>query len=128
MPHVHTYFLKVLVARKDVPLTGTPWRLDTVTTGDLAQSAQGTASLVFDANQVRITTECNSGQSGYRVDGDRLVFEGVALTRRACPDELMQAEQAIVPVLDGEVRFAMRTGTLEIKHPSGDGLRLRAEG
>jgi heat shock protein HslJ len=114
----------VLTAKKDLPLTGTQWRLDTVVTGDLAQASQSTATLVFADGKVTVTTECNSGQAGYQTAGDKIVFEGVALTRKACPDELMQAEQAITPVLDGEVTFKIKNETLDLTHPSGNGLRL----
>jgi heat shock protein HslJ len=114
----------VLTAKKDLPLTGTQWRLDTIVTGDLAQGAQSTATLVFVDGKVTITTECNSGRTGYRTTGDKIVFDGVGLTRKACPDELMQAEQAITPVLDGEVTFKIKNETLELTHPSGNGLRL----
>lgn len=117
----------VLVPKQDLPLTGTRWHLDTVTTGGLAQSSDGTATLVFDQDKVQITTECNSGRATYRMAGDKIVFEGTGLTRKACPDELMQAEQAIVPVLDGEVSFRIHNETLELTHPSGNGLRLRGQ-
>jgi hypothetical protein len=36
----------------------------------------------------------------------------------------MQAEQAITPVLDGEVTFKIKNESLELTHPSGNGLRL----
>ncbi|MBP2322825.1 heat shock protein HslJ [Kibdelosporangium banguiense] len=114
----------VLTAKKDLPLTGTQWQLESVTTGELAQSTQSTATLVFADNAVTVTTECNSGRAGYRMAGDRITFEPVGLTRKACPDELMQAEQAIVPVLDGEVTFRIKNESLELRHPSGNGLRL----
>lgn len=114
----------VFTAKKDLPLTGTQWQLDTVVTGDLAQSSQSTATLVFAGNKVTVTTECNSGQAGYQTAGDKIVFDGVGLTRKACPDELMQAEQAIAPVLDGEVTFKIKNESLELTHPSGNGLRL----
>jgi heat shock protein HslJ len=114
----------VFTAKKDLPLTGTQWQLDTVVTGDLAQASQSTATLVFADNKVTLTTECNSGQASYRTTGDKIVFDAVALTRKACPDELMQAEQAITPVLDGEVTFKIKNESLELTHPSGNGLRL----
>jgi heat shock protein HslJ len=114
----------VFTAKKDLPLTGTEWRLDTVVTGELAQASQSAATLVFADGKVTITTECNSGQAGYQTAGDKMVFDGVALTRKACPDELTQAEQAITPVLDGEVTFKIKNESLELTHPSGNGLRL----
>jgi heat shock protein HslJ len=117
----------VLAPKADSPIAGTQWLLDTVTVGDLAQSSDRTATLVFGQDTVQITTECNSGRASYRANGDKMVFDGVGLTRKVCPDELMQAEQAIVPVLDGEVTVKVAGDILQITHPSGNGLRLHAQ-
>ncbi|MET0235523.1 MAG: META domain-containing protein [Kibdelosporangium sp.] len=114
----------VFKAKENLPLTGTQWQLDSIVTGDLAQASQSTATLVFADGKVTVTTECNSGQAGYRTAGDKITFDGLGLTRKACPDELMQAEQAIAPILDGQVTFKIKNASLELGHPSGNGLRL----
>ncbi len=107
------------VASPDLPLEGTTWVVDTLTSGDLATSipAAGAApTLLFEDGSVAVDTGCNTGGGPARVLGDTVTFGPIAMTRMACTDPVATAvEPQILVVLRG-------TGTTSIE---GDVLTLR---
>lgn len=117
------------VAEPDLPLEGTRWVVDTVVSGDVAAStpAGGTATVTFGTGELAVDTGCNTGTGGYQVTGATIAVTAPAVTRKACAPDLMQLEQAVLAVLDGQVTFTVDADRLSLTHPSGKGLQLRGE-
>jgi len=117
------------VAQPDVALEGTTWIVDTLLSADVASSmpAGATATLTFDAGTVAVSTGCNTGTGTYQVDGQKLTFSDVVLTRMGCEPHLMQVEQAVVAALNGETTYEIDSDRLAINHPTGTGLQLTAK-
>jgi heat shock protein HslJ len=105
---------------EDAALVGTVW----VVTGTVATEAVSSvpadaqASITITDETVAVDTGCNTGSGGVEVAEGTLTFGPIATTMRACDDEIMQLEAAVLAVLQGEV-------TYEIDGPS---LSLRADG
>ncbi|GAB3452721.1 hypothetical protein GCM10027436_52580 [Actinophytocola sediminis] len=121
------------VSDPDRPLAGTVWTVDTLVDGQSADSASSSAALPapatveFGPDQVSVFAGCNGGTATYAVDGDTITIDPLMLTRKACADEIMKLETAVVAVLDGSITFDIESAVLTVEHPSGKGLRLRAE-
>jgi heat shock protein HslJ len=112
------------------PLTGTVWTVDTLVDGQTASSVPAgapPATVEFGQDTVRVFAGCNSGSAGYRLSGDTITFEPLALTKKACPGDIMTLESAVVAVLEGSVTYGVESDVLTLKHRSGKGLQLRAE-
>ncbi len=117
------------VAQPDVALEGPTWVVHTLLSTDIASSMPADAApatLVFAAGAVEVSTGCNAGSGTYEVNGKTLTFGEIVLTRKACPPQVMQVEQAITTVLDGDTAFEIDSDRLDIKHPTGAGLQLTA--
>lgn len=106
------------ILEPDLPLVGTGWILVSILSGEVASSVPAgvRASLRFgDDGQVAVQTGCNSGGGRYRIDGDRIVFGNLVLTKRACVGPEGQVEAAVLAVLGaGEVRFGIDGSTLRL--------------
>lgn len=62
--------------------------------------------LVFDGEQVSVSTGCNSGHGTVTVTGDQLSVPELATTRKACAPELMAQEQWVIQMLlDAQVEL-----------------------
>lgn len=112
------------------PLTGTVWTVDTLVDGQTASSVPAgapQATVEFGQDTAKVFAGCNSGSARYRLSGDTITFEPLMLTRKACPDDIMALESAVVAVLEGSVTYGVESDVLSLKHPSGKGLQLRAE-
>lgn len=112
------------------PLQGTVWTVDTLIDGQVASSTPAgapPATVEFGPDRVEVFGGCNGGSAGYRLEGDTITFDPLTMTRKACPGEIMALESAVVAVLDGSVTFDVTSDVLTLNHPSGKGLRLRAE-
>ncbi|HWP63533.1 MAG TPA: META domain-containing protein [Candidatus Binatia bacterium] len=119
------------ILEPDLPLVGTEWVLTSILSGEVASSVPAgvVAWLRFgDDGQVAVETGCNSGGGRYRVDGDRIVFGDLILTKRACVGPEGQVEAAVLAVLGaGEVRFGIDGSTLRLVAGSA-GLDFRSPG
>jgi heat shock protein HslJ len=115
------------VAEPDLPLEGTKWTVDTIVDGQVASStpAGAAASLRFDNGTVQVAAGCNSGSARYEVSGTTIRFERPAVSRRACPEDVMGLERAVLAVLDGAVEFEISSDQLRLRHSAGKGLHLR---
>lgn len=106
------------VAEPDLALVGTDWVLSSILTGGTASSVPAgvVARLRFGADgQVEVETGCNSGGGPYRVDGDRLVFGDLILTKRACIGPAGEVEAAVLTILGAkEVVFGIDGPTLRL--------------
>lgn len=118
-----------LTRGRTLPLVGTVWKADTVIDGTMAGAAPAGvhATLVFGPDEVKISGLCNLDRAEYRTAGSTMTFRPGPLTRKACQEDVMSLEQAILAVLDGEAAYVVDTGTLTLT--KGDkGLRFIAEG
>lgn len=119
------------VAEPDLPLVGTDWVLASMLTGGTASSVPAgvVAGVHFGADgQVSVETGCNSGGGPYRIDGDRLVFGDLVLTKRACIGPAGEVEAAVLAVLGAkEVVFGIDGSTLRLVAGAA-GLDFRGAG
>lgn len=71
---------------EDAPLVGPTWVATTIVEGDVVSSVPGEPpTFTFhDDGTVEVFDGCNRGAGRYAVDGERLTFDGVALTEIAC--------------------------------------------
>lgn len=94
----------------DASLTGTTWVLDSLITADAASSVPaGVRSTVLFKPSGLVFAElgCNTGRGGYQADDSTITFEPMATTRMACEEAATSVEDAVLAVLQGEVRFSI---------------------
>jgi heat shock protein HslJ len=111
-------------------LVGTTWALDTLVDGEVASSmAAGSqeVTLVFDDKQVVADTHCNGVSAEYTIEGDTIEFTPGASTKMACAPEIMQGENAVSEVLQGEVTYEITADKLTLTNSSGKGIQLHAK-
>lgn len=110
----------------NLPLGGTTWTLNGLITGDVASTVpQGvTAKLVFQDDKVMVDTGCNTGSGSAKIDGDKLVFGAIALTKKACMGDAGSVEKQVVAVLQGTKPFTISGNSLTIGGAPGGGLML----
>ena len=108
---------------EDTELAGTTW----VVTGTVATEAvssvpaEAEASLTITDGTVAVNTGCNTGSGGVEVAENTLTFGPIATTMRACSDELMQLEAAVLAVLQGEVSYEIDGPSLSLRSDGPDG-------
>lgn len=113
---------------EDVDLAGTTW----VVTGTVATEAVSSvpldaeASITITDETVAVNTGCNTGSGGVEVGDDVLTFGPIATTKRACADDIMQLEAAVLAVLQGEVSYEIDGRSLSLRTDGGIGLELTA--
>lgn len=112
------------IAEPDKPLAGTTWRLSGEVSGDTASSsaAAGKAYLRFAAGKVTGSTGCNELSGTATVAGDRITFEGIGLTRRACAGDQARIEQLLQRTLTGTLTYQIEAGTLHLRQSTTNGL------
>ncbi len=102
----------------DLALVGTDWLLTSILSGDVVSSVPaGVVARLRFGNDGRVTVEtgCNAGGGSYRLDGDRIVFGELALTKRACTGAAGEVEQAVLAVLGaGAVAYGIDGPTLRL--------------
>jgi heat shock protein HslJ len=118
------------VADPDRPLVGTPWRVDSLISGEMVSSvpAGAEASMTFgEDGTVQVSPGCNRGSGSY-TEGEGTVTVGpLALTRMACEGPRGELERAVLEVLEaGVLQVALTAASLTLT--AGDtGLGLRAD-
>lgn len=109
------------VADPDQPLTGTLWTLDSLgqssdvgDDGMVSSIPSGVSSTltIDEGGGVSLSPGCNSGGGEVEVGDTTLTFGPIALTRKACPSEPMDIENAVMKVIDGEVDYRIDGTTL----------------
>jgi heat shock protein HslJ len=116
------------VADPDRPLEGTRWIVESTIANDAVSSvpARATASITITDGTVAVETGCNTGSGSVEIGEGTLTFGPIASTARACEDELMALEAAVLAALDGEATYQIEADVLTIR-ASEAGLVLRAE-
>lgn len=101
-----------------VPFQGIDWRLTAYRSEsgltEVAPRSRPT-EFRFEGGQFSGSTGCNRVQGGYEVAGTAFRFgDGLAATRMACPEPLMQQEAAIFKALQGVTRYRYAPDRLEL--------------
>ncbi len=102
----------------DAPLVMTLWTLDTIIDGDSASSVPvgNPATLAFGSGLPKafIETGCNTGSGEYDIGDRTLALGPIALTKKACREEVASVESAVLSVLQGEVAYVIDGKVLTI--------------
>jgi len=95
------------------PLDGTSWELVSISKHRPIEGSHITIS--FIDGQASGSSGCNHYGGGYKVNGDRIVFDAMAMTEMACADsDLMDQEFEYLQFLGNTQRFEIRDGQLLI--------------
>jgi heat shock protein HslJ len=107
------------IADPDLPLVGPAWTVDSIVAGDAVSSIPDgvVATLTFDGEgRVAVQTGCNQGGGSYAVDGDRIRFAEIVLTKMACDGPRGDMEAAVLAVLHAEdLTYAIEAGSLTLQ-------------
>jgi heat shock protein HslJ len=112
-----------LEAETAPPLEGTTWVLTgTVATEAISSlPADAESTLTITDGQAAINTGCNSGSTTVEITDTTMTFGPIALTRKACPDEITTLENSVLAVFDGEVTYEIVGDNLKIRKDAADG-------
>ncbi len=88
--------------------------------GDRPVIDRSPAFLGFDAEgRVTGSATCNRMTGDYTQEGPALVFGTVAVTRRMCPEALMEQEQRLLAALEEVARWRVENGMLVLEDADG---------
>jgi heat shock protein HslJ len=118
----------------DRPLTGTTWQVTSlvsaqaISTSVALEQSKPTLTIAEDGT-VSGSTGCNQISGHATVSGSPEVIEfgPLATTRKACPPDVDQIEQAVLRVLKGTVQTSIDADQLKLSGTDGNGLVLRAQ-
>lgn len=88
---------------------------------DLALAAAEDAplpTLSFNENSYHLYCGCNQINGSYSLDGNSLSVKAGASTRMMCPD-VMELEDALISLLNGQYNVAEEDGTIVITNADG---------
>ncbi|WP_320774928.1 META domain-containing protein [Streptomyces sp. CRN 30] len=114
-------------------LYGTKWEVTTVRDGDTAQSlpdgSAGKAWLTFDegAGTVDGNLGCNQVSAKATVRDGHITLGTAQTTRRMCDGSLMETEQAVRALFDGEVTYEIDHRTITLTRENGEGISAVAK-
>ena len=103
------------------PLLGS-WIVDSFASapGTVTAPLEGTElTAVFRFDKVAGSSGCNTFQGPYTTNGDAAVIGPLAMTRMACPAEIMAQETAFLAALQGVARVESRGQTLQLQDRNG---------
>jgi heat shock protein HslJ len=107
------------IAEPDLPLVGPVWTVNSIVAGDAVSSIpEGVvATLTFDSDgRVAVRTGCNQGGGSYAVDGNRIRFVEIVLTKMACDGARGTMEAAVLAVLGAEtLTYGIEAGSLSLQ-------------
>jgi heat shock protein HslJ len=102
----------------DAPLAGTRWRLDGLSSGDMASSLPDGVNAwleIAEDGKVTVDTGCNRGSGTVSIGDGTLTFGPLATTRMACAKPAaQQVERAMLEVLDGETAYRIVEQSLSV--------------
>jgi heat shock protein HslJ len=111
-------------AQQPLPLEGTAWRLDGITTGTDAVSStlvgtEITATFAEDGT-LSGSSGCNTYTTSYTVDRDALTIDGAIMsTAMACEQDVMDQEAAYLAALVESAGFEIQGTTLTLLDADG---------
>jgi heat shock protein HslJ len=98
---------------KSDALDDTSWALVAISKHPPIEESQ--ISILFEEGQVSGSSGCNRYSGGYKISGDKIVFDTMAMTEMACADsDLMDQETEYMDHLGNAQRFEIRDGQLLI--------------
>ena len=107
------------IADPDLPLVGPTWTVNSIVSGDTVSSIpEGVlATLAFGADgRVAVATGCNQGGGSYAVEGGRIRFAEIVLTKMACDGARGKMEAAVLAVLQAEaLTYTIEAGSLSLQ-------------
>lgn len=108
-------------------LLGTEWQVESLRDGDTATSlpgdAAGKAKLVFgEDGSVGGHLGCNNVSGKAKVSGSTITFSKIATTRKMCRPPVMDAERALLKILEGKATYEVRERALSLTAAGGKGL------
>ena len=111
----------------DRELTSVVWQLDTLVTQEIASTPAAEATIEFTETGISGSTGCNAySAEGGVVDG-RLEVGQLVLTRRACKDAAVSAQESLlVNVLQNTPAVEIDGDTLRLTIDAGDGVVFTA--
>jgi heat shock protein HslJ len=106
-------------------LTGTDWRVDSVTEGGTTHRAPAAARIRIDAKgRATGNLGCNTFSAPTTIDGGRIDFGTLRTTRMACDEPRMTFERALTRALDSGALTA-RTDDGALTLTTGEGGRVQ---
>lgn len=111
-------------AEQPLPLEGTAWRLDGITTGTDAVSSTlaGTEITATFADDGTLSGSggCNTYNTTYAVDGEELTVDGgIMSTKMACEQDVMDQEAAFLAALAETSSYEIQGSTLTLSDADG---------
>jgi heat shock protein HslJ len=114
-----------------VPIVGSRWVLDEVTTADATVQASSEAEAYFQIDEngdVTGSTGCNGFSGSAEVSDSTISFSPLISTRRGCSGDLGQIDSSMLQVLDGDVTVEAAGDVITITNAEGDTLTMQASG
>ncbi|MFI6097302.1 META domain-containing protein [Lentzea sp. NPDC051213] len=117
----------VLSAEAPATLEGGEWKLNGLLQGETASSIPGDvrATVKFANGKVEVFAGCNSGGGAYKVDGQMITFEPLVYTDKACGENEMIVEKAVLAALKDKIAYKIDRSTLTLTNGNGDGVQLK---
>jgi heat shock protein HslJ len=104
-------------------LTGGTWSATGVNNGKQAVSSlvAGTTITATFGSDGTLTGKdgCNSYNTTYKVDGNKIAIQPAATTKMACPDDVMAQENNYLNALTNAKVYSISNGELELRDDSG---------
>jgi len=116
-----------VVAQPALPLTGTLWNLNSISTGDSATPgttvssvpAGVTSTMRIVGGTMQVQAGCNTGSGTVAVTDTTMEIGPIALTRKMCPQDAMTVEHAVTSVLQGTVKYSIKSSALTVTGTGG---------
>jgi len=106
----------------DASLTETPWRLESITTGDTIGTVPSGVRVTLQFNDDGTLTAnlgCNTARGDYTANATTITFGALATTRMACEASKSDVEQMVSAVLQGEVQLLIDGSNLTLTPAKG---------
>ncbi len=112
----------------DSALEGTKWTVTGTVQGDGTMSLDTEpATLLLNDGTAEVFAGCNTGTAAYTIDGERITFAELALTRMGCDAAATSLETTVTRVLTGTLTYDIE-GTKLTLFQGTDGLTLADQG
>ena len=118
--------IELNVAEVELPDYG--WRLKWFGSNDINQAPGADISLRFAPGTLAGNSGCNEYTGSFESGAEKSVTMGeIASTRKACPDEIMTAEQRYLGMLRSVSRYEFKEDGLYLYNAAGDWLHFLPE-
>jgi heat shock protein HslJ len=97
-------------------IEGPPWRLAEARGIQMPQELSLT--IQFQDGRVSGQSACNRFTGGYEIDGNSLTISELALTKKACPDQLTEVDSVLVRTLRRVAAYSFDGPRLQLLNPN----------